>query len=112
MTPAKAKKGAAGPPPEIETPTHCTVYVAKSYPAWQCTVLDTMREMHTKNITDKKALSVEMGKKADLKKYMKRVMPFVAFMQDRVDSVGVSALDTSLPWDETAVLEKNKVIFH
>jgi len=108
MTPAKAKKGAAGPPPEIETPTHCTVYVAKSYPAWQCTVLDTMREMHTKNITDKKALSVEMGKKADLKKYMKRVMPFVAFMQDRVDSVGVSALDTSLPWDETAVLEKNK----
>ena len=35
-------------------------------------------------------------------------MPFVAFMQDRVESVGLSALDTSLPWDEMAVLEANK----
>merc|ERR1712181_201286 len=24
-------------------PTHCTAYVAKSYPAWQATVLDTLR---------------------------------------------------------------------
>ena len=74
-------------------------------------VLDTMRDMNSKGVTDKKALSVEMGKKAELKKYMKRVMPFVAFMQDKVESVGVSALDTSLPWDEMEVLEKNKVGF-
>eukprot|EP00088_Acartia_fossae_P002624 TRINITY_DN1108_c1_g1_i3.p1 TRINITY_DN1108_c1_g1~~TRINITY_DN1108_c1_g1_i3.p1 ORF type:complete len:1178 (+),score=353.43 TRINITY_DN1108_c1_g1_i3:49-3582(+) len=107
MMPGKAKKGGA-PPPSVEAPTHCTVYVAKSYPAWQCTVLDTMRDMHNKGVTDKKALSVEMGKKAELKKYMKRVMPFVAFMQDKVESAGVSALDTSLPWDEMEVLQKNK----
>ena len=50
-----------------------------------------------------------LGKKAELKKYMKKVMPFVAFMQERVDTVGVSALDTSLPWDEMDVLVKNKV---
>ncbi len=50
-----------------------------------------------------------LGKKAELKKYMKKVMPFVAFMQERVDTVGVSALDTSLPWDETDVLVKNNV---
>lgn len=34
--PPKAKgKGAAQPP---ALPTHCTAYVAKSYPAWQCEV--------------------------------------------------------------------------
>ena len=61
MTPAKAKKGGAAPA-AVEAATHCTVYVAKSYPAWQCTILDTMREMHNKGVTDKKAISVEMGK--------------------------------------------------
>jgi len=106
MAPPKAKKGPA--PPAPEPPTHCTAYVAKSYPAWQCLILDTMKEMHTKGITDKKQLSVEMAKIPELKKYMKKVMPFVAFMQDRVESVGLSALDTSLPWDEMAVLEANK----
>ncbi len=68
MTPAKAKKGGAAPA-AVEAPTHCTVYVAKSYPAWQCTILDTMREMHKQGVTDKKAISVEMGKLLNMLNY-------------------------------------------
>jgi leucyl-tRNA synthetase len=45
LTPAKAKKGAA-PAAEVEPPTHATVYVAKSYPPWQCIILDTLRYAH------------------------------------------------------------------
>lgn len=105
LTPGKAKKGSA--PASIEPPTHCTVYVAKSYPTWQCVILDTLRELCKAGTTDKKVISVEMGKKPELKKFMKRVMPFVAFMMERVESVGETALDTSLPWDERSVLEVN-----
>ena len=81
LTPGKAKKGAA--PASLEPPTHATIYVAKSYPAWQSIILDTMREMYKAGVPDNKAISVEMGKKPELKKFMKRVMPFVAFMKDK-----------------------------
>jgi len=106
LQPPKAKKGAAPPNPP-PAPTHATVYVAASYPGWQCTVLDTMREMYKAGTPDNKVISQEMGKKPELKKVMKKVMPFVAFMKERVGLVGVSALDTSLPWDEMAVLKSN-----
>ena len=56
---------------------------------------------------DNKMVSQELGKKAELKKFMKKTMPFVAFMKDKVVTKGLSALDTSLPWDETAVLRDN-----
>jgi len=106
MTPAKAKKGAPAPG-SVEPPTHGTIYVAASYPAWQATILDTMRDMYKAGTPDNKAISVEMGKKPELKKFMKRVMPFVAFMKEKVVSTGISALDTSLPWDEMTVLQDN-----
>ena len=43
---AKTPKGKGGKGKEAvptAPPTHCTAYVAKSYPAWQATVLDTLR---------------------------------------------------------------------
>ena len=39
--PPKAKKGAA--PKAPEKPSHATVYVAQTYPPWQCTVLSTLK---------------------------------------------------------------------
>eukprot|EP00092_Neocalanus_flemingeri_P034373 GFUD01037380.1.p1 GENE.GFUD01037380.1~~GFUD01037380.1.p1 ORF type:complete len:1177 (+),score=448.54 GFUD01037380.1:84-3614(+) len=104
----KPKKGAA--PAPAAPPTHATVYVAKSYPAWQCLVLDTLREMYKGDkdvVVDNKAVSLEMGKKTELKKFMKKVMPFVAFMKEKVAVSGLSSLDTSLPWDEMKVLSSN-----
>ena len=56
---------------------------------------------------DNKLISVELGKNADLKKFMKKVMPFVAFTKDRVAAVGMSALELSLEFDEAAVLADN-----
>jgi len=105
---AKPKKGAA--PAPATPPTHATVYVAKCYPAWQCVVLDTLREMFKGNkdtLVDNKAVSVEMAKKPEVKKFMKKVMPFVAFTKEKVLTSGLSALDTSLPWDEMKVLSDN-----
>eukprot|EP00092_Neocalanus_flemingeri_P105682 GFUD01135485.1.p1 GENE.GFUD01135485.1~~GFUD01135485.1.p1 ORF type:complete len:1177 (+),score=443.87 GFUD01135485.1:130-3660(+) len=104
----KPKKGAA--PAPAAPPTHATVYVAKSYPAWQCLVLDTLREMYKGDkdvVVDNKAVSLELGKKTELKKFMKKVMPFVAFMKEKVAVSGLSSLDTSLPWDEMKVLSSN-----
>ena len=103
----KSKGGKAAPPP---APTHATVYVAKHYPAWQATVLDTLRDMYSGDPAtpvDNKTVSVQLGKNADLKKYMKKVMPFVAYMKEKVASSGLSVLDTSLSWDEMKVLQDN-----
>jgi len=103
---AKGGKSAAPPPP----PTHATVYVAKNYPAWQATILDILRQMYkgdADTVVDNKEVSVQLGKNADLKKYMKKAMPFVQFTKEKVKSSGLSALDTCLPWDEMKVLEDN-----
>jgi leucyl-tRNA synthetase len=103
----KAKKGPQAPQ---AAPTHGTAYVAKSYPAWQATVLDTLREMYagrTDNPPDNKLVSQQIAKKPELKKFMKKTMPFVAFMKEKVAAKGLAALDTSLPWDEMKVLADN-----
>jgi leucyl-tRNA synthetase len=105
MTPPKSKKGGAAGP--VEPPTHATVYVARTYPPWQCVVLDTLREMYSKGPVDNKEVSVALGKKDEVKKFMKKVMPFVAFTKEKVAAHGMSALDTSLPWDEREVLQQN-----
>ncbi len=66
------------------------------------------REMYKEGVPDNKVVSVELAKRAELKKVMKRVMPFVAFVKEKVAEAGMAALDTSLPWDERTVLESNK----
>ena len=46
---------------EPEKPTHATVFVAKTYPPWQCTVLSTLKDMYAKEkdgaAPDNKAIS-------------------------------------------------------
>jgi len=104
----KSKGGKTAAP--VAPPTHGTVYVAKSYPAWQAIILDTLKQMYKgdpKTTVDNKEVSVQLGKNPDLKKYMKKVMPFVAFTKEKVATNGLSALDTSLPWDEAKVLSDN-----
>ena len=47
------------------------------------------------------------AKKPEVKKFMKKVMPFVAFTKEKVATSGLSVLETSLPWDEMKVLSEN-----
>lgn len=43
----------------------------------------------------------------ELKKYMKRVMPFVQATREKVDQFGVKALALTLEFDEAEVLRNN-----
>ncbi len=53
---AGGKKGQSAAP--AAKPTHATVYVAKTYPPWQCTVLSVLKQFYESgNGGDNKAIS-------------------------------------------------------
>ncbi|KAJ9600790.1 hypothetical protein L9F63_001070, partial [Diploptera punctata] len=93
----------------VEKPSHATIWIAKSFPPWQSTVLTTMKQLHEKHgaLPDNKIISSELSKKSELKKYMKRVMPFVQATREKIDSIGLQALNLTLEFDEMDVLAKN-----
>ncbi|KMR03563.1 leucyl-trna cytoplasmic [Lasius niger] len=96
---------------DIEKVKQGVIWVAKTYLPWQNIVLTTMKEMYFKNgneLPDNKILATELGNRDELKKYMKKVMPFAQFVKDKVKTIGISALDLILEFNEFDVLEKNK----
>ncbi|XP_048511037.1 leucine--tRNA ligase, cytoplasmic isoform X2 [Athalia rosae] len=108
--PKKVAKGKPAPPP-VEFPTLGTIWVAKTFPPWQNTVLTSMKQLYEKNgniLPDNKIIATELGTKPDLKKYMKRVMPFVQTTREKVDTLGVAALNLTLDFDEFEVLQINQ----
>uniref|UniRef100_T1JCF2 leucine--tRNA ligase n=1 Tax=Strigamia maritima TaxID=126957 RepID=T1JCF2_STRMM len=91
-------------------PTHATIWVAKTFPPWQTSVLTTLKEFYqnSKNVLpDNKLISTELSKKTELKKYMKRVMPFVQTLKEKVVKLGISALNLFVDFDERTVLLRN-----
>ncbi|XP_019594675.2 leucine--tRNA ligase, cytoplasmic [Rhinolophus sinicus] len=109
MMPAKGKKTDRQPP---QKPSHCTIYVAKNYPSWQHTTLSVLRNHFEKNsgkLPDNKVIASELGSLPELKKYMKKVMPFVAMIKENLEKVGPRVLDLQLEFDEQAVLMENIV---
>lgn len=109
MMPAKGKKTDRQPP---QKPSHCTIYVAKNYPSWQHTTLSVLRNHFEKNsgkLPDNKIIASELGSLPELKKYMKKVMPFVAMIKENLEKVGPRVLDLQLEFDEQAVLMENIV---
>ncbi|XP_036281206.1 leucine--tRNA ligase, cytoplasmic [Pipistrellus kuhlii] len=109
MMPAKGKKTDKQPP---QKPSHCTIYVAKNYPSWQHTTLSVLRQHFQNNngkLPDNKILATELGNLPELKKYMKKVMPFVAMIKENLEKVGPRVLDLQLEFDEQAVLMENIV---
>uniref|UniRef100_A0A8C2H9C9 Leucine--tRNA ligase, cytoplasmic n=1 Tax=Cyprinus carpio TaxID=7962 RepID=A0A8C2H9C9_CYPCA len=107
--PAKGKKGDNKPPAK---PTHCTIYVAKTYPPWQHSALSLLGKHYKSNngaLPDNKVIAMELGAMPELKKYMKRAMPFVAMIKDSLEKNGPRVLDLELEFDERAVLLENIV---
>ncbi|XP_061279845.1 leucine--tRNA ligase, cytoplasmic isoform X2 [Bos javanicus] len=109
MMPAKGKKTDKQPP---EKPSHCTIYVAKNYPSWQHITLSVLRnhfESNSGKLPDNKVIAGELGSLPELKKYMKKVMPFVAMIKENLEKMGPRVLDLQLEFDEQAVLMENIV---
>uniref|UniRef100_A0A3Q3X7W3 leucine--tRNA ligase n=1 Tax=Mola mola TaxID=94237 RepID=A0A3Q3X7W3_MOLML len=109
MQPPKSKKGDSKPPAK---PSHCTIYVAKSYPPWQHSALSLLGKHYKSNngtLPDNKVIASELGALPELKKYMKRVMPFVAMIKENLEKNGPRVLDLQLEFDERAVLVENLV---
>ncbi|KAL7300784.1 hypothetical protein TKK_0006759 [Trichogramma kaykai] len=109
-TTVKTKKQ-KGPVAPIEKPTVGTIYVAKTWPAWQSSVLTCMKELYMKNgncLPENKIIAAELGKKAELKKYTKRVMPFVQMTKEKMEAVGIGALNLTLDFSEYDVLTGSK----
>lgn len=136
LTPKKSSKGKSDIT-TMEKPTQGIIWVAKTYPPWQSIVLTTMKEMYSVSyvffkflyavncfafvcidiltlqengdkLPDNKVLATELGGKNELKKYMKKVMPFVQVTREKMETVGLSALNLTLDFDEFDVLENNK----
>ena len=56
---------------------------------------------------DNKALSVELNTKPELKKYQKKVMPFVQTAKEKVAQHGIAAINLTTDYDEMDVIKKN-----
>merc|ERR1711920_818147 len=72
--PPKAKKGQTKAAAAAK-PTHATLYVAKTYPPWQCTVLSTLKAMYEQAgpngpQPDNKILAQKLSAMPELKKWM------------------------------------------
>ncbi|XP_037543232.1 leucine--tRNA ligase, cytoplasmic [Nematolebias whitei] len=109
MLPPKNKKGDSKPPAK---PSHCNIFVAKSYPPWQHSALSLLGKHYKSNngaLPDNKVIANELGALPELKKYMKRVMPFVAMIKENLEKNGPRVLDLELEFDERTVLMDNLV---
>ncbi|KAF6081621.1 hypothetical protein HJG60_007525 [Phyllostomus discolor] len=109
MMPAKGKKTDTQGP---QKPSHCTIYVAKNYPFWQHTTLSVLRSHFQNNggqLPDNKIIASELGSLPELKKHMKKVMPFAAMIKENLEKVGPRVLDLQLEFDERTVLTENIV---
>ncbi|XP_036702261.1 leucine--tRNA ligase, cytoplasmic [Balaenoptera musculus] len=109
MIPAKGKKTDKQHP---QKPSHCTIYVAKNYPSWQHITLSVLRhhfETNSGKLPDNKVIASELVNLPELKKYMKKVMPFVAMIKENLEKMGPRVLDLQLEFDEQAVLMENIV---
>ncbi|KAK0056665.1 leucine--tRNA ligase cytoplasmic [Biomphalaria pfeifferi] len=89
--------------------THAVIWIAKTYPPWQNSVLTTLQELYqaNKGFPDNKVISQALLAKPELKKYMKKLMPFVQVAKENVEKNGIKALALTSEIDEANILTIN-----
>lgn len=109
QTPAKPKKGqpASNVAPKA---SKAVIYYAETFPPWQATICQTLHDLfieHNGELPDNKTISSKLAKCENLKKYMKKVMPFAEFRKQIIINLGEEAFNLTLPYSERQVLEEN-----
>uniref|UniRef100_A0A1I7YB78 leucine--tRNA ligase n=1 Tax=Steinernema glaseri TaxID=37863 RepID=A0A1I7YB78_9BILA len=98
------------PATPIAHPSDATIYIAKQYPSWQNQVLNILVELYEANgkaFPDNKVISQRLGKEESLKKVMKRTMPFVQMIKQKVEKSDKDTIEVSCPFDQKDVLQEN-----
>merc|ERR1712227_546764 len=87
----------------------CTIFVAKEYPKWQAICLGVLKEGIDKNgqMYENKEIAARMKNEPEVKKYMKKVMPYIQMVKERYEQIGSRAIDLQSPFDEMNVLNEN-----
>ena len=88
LAPKKGKKVT----PEV--PTHAYIYVAKEYPPWQAACLTLLKDGLVKNgkLSENKEIAGQLKTVPEVKKYMKKVMPYVQMVKGTFVFIKFNAL--------------------
>jgi len=102
MKPRKGKESE-----KITPPTKSTVSVAPHYPEWKQRVLKLVKPFFESGELDDKVILKTLTGDDEVKKNVKKAMPFVASIKESHKLHGMSALDLKLPFDEKEFLLSN-----
>ncbi|XP_065833343.1 leucine--tRNA ligase, cytoplasmic-like isoform X1 [Oscarella lobularis] len=93
-----------------ERPRYADLYIAESYPPWQKAILTCLQEAYndtTKTFLDNKEIVAKLRNYPDVKKFMKKAMPFAQLVKGNVAEKGIHAMDLTTPFDQKEVLKEN-----
>lgn len=105
---ASTKKSSGKQKVPVEPPTNAVIWVARSYPEWQAIILNHLSQEYKNGVPENNNLAAHFAKVPELKKYQKKVMPFVQKVKSRVEIVGAAkGLQQTLEFDEVMCLTSN-----
>lgn len=91
--------------------SHATIFVAKNFPQWQEIILATLKEGYetsaSRQLPDNKEIAAKLSKVPELKKYMKKVMPFAEMRKQMFLKQGAAVFEQTSSFDEMQVLQEN-----
>ena len=97
---------------KVDEPVHVNLYVSDTLPNWQQTAIDVIKSNLGPNgeWPEMKVISTALSpkQKPELKKFGKKMMPFVAMLKDNYLLEGKSALESTCNFVQEDILKLNK----